>query len=87
MTRHLANLLDKPWVDALVDALGPSAFSELINSYENYGPKYVAERFVREIGTDVGIWRDAFAQFERSQLSMGKTLAAVRKLRGMSKKD
>jgi hypothetical protein len=93
---HVGELVDKPWADEIIDALGSQAVEELVHMagrgwphthYTTASRQYLANRITREIGTDSDIWREALTHIARSNMPLGKTLAALRRLRGMSKPD
>jgi hypothetical protein len=73
------------WADETVDALGGHALPVLIHRWRNAGRSYLADRIRREIGDDGEHWRDALNQLATSNLSLGRTLEAVRRLRGIKR--
>jgi hypothetical protein len=71
----------EPWLDELVDALGPDAIEAMLRSYSPGPSAYLAARLSRELGSDPAAWRDALVQLSRSKMSLGRTIDAVKKLR------
>lgn len=84
---RIAEFVRLPWCDRIVDAAGPMVIDQLLSGYNYVGSQYIADRIVRELGDTPDLWRAAIAQLERTQLSFGKTLHAVRKLRSITRTD
>jgi hypothetical protein len=96
LSGHISDLVDKPWADEIIDGLGSQAVAELVHRAGLRWPihdnvlasrQYLANRITREIGIDADTWREALTHIARSNMPLGTTLAALRRLRGMSKPD
>lgn len=83
---RVEELAQVPWVDELVDACGSALLEEMVRPW-NGAPAYLADRLTRELGNDPDVWRDAIVHMSRSKLSLGRSLNAVRKLRGINKPE